>query len=507
MKEIIFAAQSAGGLEAVIRWIIQIGSSIALGIILFTLILKLITMPFDAISRVQMRKNSLIMESMRPELERLQKQYANDKALYNQKMMALYKKNGYSMFGACLPTIITLVVFIIAINAFTGYSKYQNRVYFLEMSKAFNNAIYQGIEIDDDLIKYENDHGILIYNTDKIVNAAKGNYENYNSSEIEQGGDYRIYEVVSADSTRTYYITLKETADVKSYAIKSNGGYAEFTQAYSEDGTKYKAGERGTYTFDQAAVETAAIKVEDKTLTEYLEAHSDKTVNDFIAAYGSTLSANKFHEQIEGSKFLWIRNIWVTDSPMAHPVESSWDKFKSAYSYKEDSDALNNMNENNYKLLIADLGEEQTAKNGYFILAVLTAGIAFLMQFVTSKSQKASMELQTVNGQGARTQKIMMWVMPIMMAIFAFMYTAAFSIYMILSQAISIVFTLLINWLIDKKFKNKEMAKEPQKIRGRVYVPETKPEEEKGNKNKKDETPEHDFIKNGKTSHVRGRLK
>ena len=35
-------------------------------------------------------------------------------------------------------------------------------------------------------------------------------------------------------------------------------------------------------------------------------------------------------------------------------------------------------------------------------------------------------------------------------------------------------------------------------------VPETKPEE---TKKSKDATPEHDFIKNGKTSHVRGRLK
>lgn len=29
------------------------------------------------------------MEEMRPELEKLQKQYANDKQLYQQKMMAL----------------------------------------------------------------------------------------------------------------------------------------------------------------------------------------------------------------------------------------------------------------------------------------------------------------------------------------------------------------------------------------------------------------------------------
>ena len=100
----------------IVLWLVTICGSVWLGVILFTLLLKLVTLPFDFISRAKMRKNSLLMEEMRPELEKLQKQYANNKQLYNQKMMALYKRNGYSMWGACLPTIFTLVIFIIAIT-------------------------------------------------------------------------------------------------------------------------------------------------------------------------------------------------------------------------------------------------------------------------------------------------------------------------------------------------------------------------------------------------------
>lgn len=154
ITEILFVAPQIEGLVSVIAWIVGICSSIAWGVILFTVFLKLITIPFDAISRIQMRKNSLIMEKMRPDLEKLQKQYANDKQLYNQKMMALYKKNGYSMFGACLPTIVTLVIFIVAISAFNGYSKYVNKKYFYDMSVAYNNAIYAGMEIDEEVVKY-----------------------------------------------------------------------------------------------------------------------------------------------------------------------------------------------------------------------------------------------------------------------------------------------------------------------------------------------------------------
>ena len=129
-------------------WLVSITSSITVGVVLFTLILKLITLPFDFVSRASMRRNSVKMEEMRPELEKLQKQYADNKELYNQKMMALYKKNGYSMFGACLPTILTLVIFIVALNGFTAYSQFKIRENFYAMTQSYNNVVYVGIEED-----------------------------------------------------------------------------------------------------------------------------------------------------------------------------------------------------------------------------------------------------------------------------------------------------------------------------------------------------------------------
>ena len=85
--------------RAIIEWVGPVG----LGVIVFTLILKLITTPFDIYQRIKMRKQSLIMRDMKDDLDKLQKQYANDKQTYSMKMMELQKKNGYSMFGACLP--------------------------------------------------------------------------------------------------------------------------------------------------------------------------------------------------------------------------------------------------------------------------------------------------------------------------------------------------------------------------------------------------------------------
>ena len=94
-----------------------------------------------------------------------------------------------------------------------------------------------------------------------------------------------------------------------------------------------------------------------------------------------------------------------------------------------------------------------------------------------SKSQKAQMELQTVDGQGAQTQKIMTWMMPIMMAVFAFMYTAAFSLYIILSSLISMFTTIGINKIADLKYKKK--TDEGGVTHSRVYTPKQQPEEDK----------------------------
>ena len=82
------------------------------------------------------------------------------------------------------------------------------------------------------------------------------------------------------------------------------------------------------------------------------------------------------------------------------------------------------------------------------------------------KEQKSQMELQTVEGANStagQTQKMMKWIMPIMFGVFAFIYTASFSIYMIISSAFSIVSSLLINLIVKKVFEKKAIQEELQK--------------------------------------------
>lgn len=56
----------------IITGIIDFAGDVGLGIILFTVILKIITLAPDVWSRVSMKKNALKMEAMKEDLEKLQ---------------------------------------------------------------------------------------------------------------------------------------------------------------------------------------------------------------------------------------------------------------------------------------------------------------------------------------------------------------------------------------------------------------------------------------------------
>ena len=82
-------------------------------IVVFTLLIKLILLPFDYKSRVGMRKTQMIQ----PKVTALQKKYANDKDKLNAKMAELYKKEGVNPLSSCLPMLLTFPILIAMFGA------------------------------------------------------------------------------------------------------------------------------------------------------------------------------------------------------------------------------------------------------------------------------------------------------------------------------------------------------------------------------------------------------
>lgn len=105
--------------------------SYALTIILFTVALKLLTLPMDIYQRKEMRK----MQDHQPELMRIQKRYQSNPQVAQKKMSEYRKKHSISQFSGCLPMIVTLFVFGIFLNGMNTWGDYKNIELYLTTNK------------------------------------------------------------------------------------------------------------------------------------------------------------------------------------------------------------------------------------------------------------------------------------------------------------------------------------------------------------------------------------
>ncbi len=499
-------------LLSIISNLIGLVADVGLGIILFTLALKLITLPLDIFSRASMKKNALKMELMRDDLEKLQKQYANNKQLYQQKMMALYKKNGYSALMPCLPTIVTLVFFIIVIGAFNSYTKKADFEVFQKMGAAYDSSIELCIE-DGTVIKPDENKDEYYLNIEKAVNEAYSGYFNANTSRE----DYK-YNIYCYTLTEDGYNNLKKKyAETLIDYFTENGDFnydgeklKGYLNTYAQDkfikncgveisvlesekaiiksgnyyvinnGIKLKellgsnsgAGlidadgvfDYNSYLTAEEKETTAKAALNEEIITLALKEYKDENV-----AGKARLAAKESYEKNRSKSvvFPWVKNLWQVDSPFKPAIPD--------YANLKTTLGANCIQEGQYKELTYELSEyRQTGfgkGNGWYILVALSILTMFASTLIMNKTQKTQMELSSVdgaNGTAAMQQKMMTWMMPVMFGIFAFIYSAGFSIYMVTSSILSTGFTLLINLCVEKSFKNKinkQVSEENSKAR------------------------------------------
>ena len=116
-------------------------------VVVFTIILKLILSPLDIWQKHSMLKNNRAMKVIGPELEKLKKTYANAPDVLQQKQMELYKKNGYSMLGGCLPALLTIVIFFIVFSGFNAAVRYENERIVYELTQTYHGIIIENPDI------------------------------------------------------------------------------------------------------------------------------------------------------------------------------------------------------------------------------------------------------------------------------------------------------------------------------------------------------------------------
>ena len=193
----------------------------AWSIIVFTIVLKIILSPLDFWQRKVQRDSTKKQQQIQPLVEKLQKQYGNNKQVLNQKTMELYKKNNYNVVGSCVSMLVnfslTIFIFFTLFYGLTGMA--QNKIY--EQYQNLQNNFYTEYSTQ---FSIENDADVVWNHYKGLLDAEEANARNQLINEgVAEPTAEQVYErqkqiVINREDIQTilskevtFYNSIKDT--------------------------------------------------------------------------------------------------------------------------------------------------------------------------------------------------------------------------------------------------------------------------------------------------------
>lgn len=129
-------------------------------IILVTLLVKLVMIPFDFYNKYLTKKNTRKQAVLQPAMEKIKRQYASNPQMQNQKTMELYKRENYSVFGTCIGMLVymalSITIFITLLNGFNDIAAYKMYEEYTALKSTYNTAYeteISGGAVEEDAVK------------------------------------------------------------------------------------------------------------------------------------------------------------------------------------------------------------------------------------------------------------------------------------------------------------------------------------------------------------------
>ena len=401
-----YSDDDLGVMGKLVRWMHGWVGNYGWTVVVFTVFLKVIMLPLDFWQRYAARKSALKMQQMQPVLEGIDKRYGANTQRANEEKQKLYKKQGFSMMSSCLPMIVSMVIFFIMFAGLRNYSTYSSIKNFKELSNTYYEVYSEQI-----LAKNGDDYA----NGDLAI-AFKDRYDDVLKSSNELGYN---------EETALLKARIEGTIQAKEFASKQgNASYNEII----------------------ANAEDAAFQA----------------VKDYYAEH---------HES-----WLWIENIWQPDTWASIMQPYGGSSFGSSFAGGAFSTSVNlkeypdhTQAEDTYNIIrnaVLETGGHGNngTWNGFMILPFMSIGLSFLSIFISQRMERKNRKGEVVqqNTQQAATNKMMMIMMPLMMAWFGFIYTGAFAIYMVVNYSLSILTTVAMRWPVER-FVNRNLNKDEKK--------------------------------------------
>lgn len=427
----ILAQQSTGFWQSIINWFNGFIGSYGWTFIVFSICLKLVLSPLDFYQKHSMRKTQKQQAVLKPEIDRINEKYGNNKQMVNQKTMELYQKNKMSPASGCLPMLIYMVVTLVTFFTLFGAINSMSRVNIAnEYETLTNTYVANYIEVKSD------------FELDKT-----------NASTVK----------ITIDGNEYNYYELEQFAKNEFNTNKVDGKYTINETTYTDENAFATA-------FIDSSLKTVA---QQKVLEKYNEIKEGwlwikniyrpdnysspfPNFNDYI-----NMTGNLFEEKtVEGSEQkYYYKSFDVTAENSTNGYFYLTDDAEANKTVLEKAKLQAEIDFNNVTRLVR---EEYSAWNGYFIL-ILFAGISTLLgQLLANAGAKTKIK----NGEEikipAQTNKVMLVVMPLIMIWFSWSYSALLALYIVVNSLMSILISYLCNIIsnkIEANQKDKELVK------------------------------------------------
>ena len=277
-------------------------------------------------------------------------------------------------------------------------------------------------------------------------------------------GGLRSYSTYSTVQTfnalsQTYYQTYAEKiVNTTPTTEAEQKAYDLFVESYTANGGKLVDGK---YVANFTKEEYSRISQGIKAVQS--EAGLDQLLADLGVVARQAVQA-KYSEVEEG--WLWIQNIaqpdtWESIMPKYDSGSNNFTTLVDMSNYGGDGKVLYNTIRDAV-LQTGDRGEKGSW-NGLMILPILSIGLSFLSMFVSQAMEKKKTDASaqtSVEAQQQKSNKMTMFMMPLMMAYFGFIYTGAFGIYMVCNYLISLLSTIALKAPVEKMVE-RNLAKHP----------------------------------------------
>lgn len=191
---------------------------------------------------------------------------------------------------------------------------------------------------------------------------------------------------------------------------------------------------------------------------QLIVARLNDAYNEMVAAGASAEEINAhLAAMYQPEGWLWIKNVHMSD--IGTNVIPSYENFISS-GWGGINATLPNGLSASYETLVGPAMEVYNKQsfwdvarwNGYFILPILAIATSFLSTMLLQKMQPQTNMAADAEQQKAqqKSMKMMNYIMPLMLGVFAIMYSAAFAIYYVVSNILSTLTSVIFNLIIKK---------------------------------------------------------